>query len=104
MVYTVEYMDELKKQMKDVIDILGFMKSHMATNDDLEELRADMVTHADLKTALQPIDDRLHAVEQKLDGINRRLDGEAMQRQELKIPDRVKRIEQHLGMDRTISA
>lgn len=97
-------MEELKLQMKEVIDILAFMKNHMATNDDLDELRAVMVTHDDLKTALQPIDDRLHAVEQKLDGINRRLDGEAMQHQEFKIPDRVKRIEQHLGMERTISA
>lgn len=66
-------MDQLTKQMKDVIDILGFMKSHMATHDDLEELRAVMLTRADLETALQPIDDRLHAVEQKLSGSNRQL-------------------------------
>jgi hypothetical protein len=50
------------------------------------------------------LDLRVDGVKSKVDGIERRLDTEAMARQDQKLPDRVARIEKHLGLDKTITA
>jgi hypothetical protein len=48
------------------------------------------------------IDDELVAVKGKVDGTNRRLDAEAMQRTDLKIPRRLRDLEQEVyGPDRS---
>jgi hypothetical protein len=52
-----------------------------------------------LRTAVEKLDNRLTAVESKVDGINRGLDTEAMARQDEKLPERVAAIEQHPGLN-----
>ena len=67
----------------------------MATKDDVREIVRD---------ELKPIETRLAAVEGKVAGIDRRLDAEAIKRDDEKIPTRVIKIEKHLGINKKIAA
>jgi transcriptional regulator of acetoin/glycerol metabolism len=69
--------------------------------DEVMSTLADMTE--DFGTRFDKLDDELTAVKSKLDGINRRLDSEAMLRTDQKIPARVAAIEHHLGIDRKIA-
>lgn len=50
------------------------------------------------------LDDEITAVKSKVDGVNKRLDSEAMLRGDQKIPERVEAMEKHLGIDKKIAA
>ena len=50
------------------------------------------------------LDDRVDGVKSKVDGIERRLDVEALARQDQKLPNRMARVEKHLGLDKKITA
>src|SRR5262245_15968377 len=80
-----------KKPKKITLAELGAMVehivNHMATKDDLDALDAKLAAHIDA------IGTRLVAVESKVDGINRRLDTEAMMRTDQKLPERVTDLE-----------
>jgi hypothetical protein len=52
------------------------------------------IVREEIIDALKPIEDRLTSVESKISGTNRRLDEEAMQRQDLKLPKRVSNLEE----------
>ena len=60
------------------------IRKHMATKEDVRKILHD---------ELKPIETRLTAVEGKVSGIDRRLDAEAMRRDDEKIPARVANIE-----------
>lgn len=64
----------MDKNTKDIIESLTFIKDNMATKDDLNDLEGR------LGDRISKIDDRLTAVESKIEGTNRRLDIEAMSR------------------------
>ena len=79
------------------------------TEDQFETLaRLLQETHEDLVERIEHVEttigDRVAAVESKVDGINRRLDTDAMQRREQNLPGRIEAIEKHLGIVRTIAA
>ncbi len=88
---------------KDTLDVsksLTFIIDRMLTRDDVREIVAEIVTEvvADMvpsivqesvQNALKPIDHRLMALENKLSGIDKRLDIEAGHRDDIKIPSRV---------------
>ena len=73
-------LDELAAMVEHVI-------KHMATKDDVGEIVAER---------LKSVEQRLQAVASKIDGINRRLDSEAIQRTDLKLPLRVGELEAHV--------
>lgn len=59
-----------------VAEDINFIKDHMATKDDIKELK-----------------DQIAGVESKIAGTNRRLDSEAMLRDDLELPKRVSDLE-----------
>ena len=73
-----------KTTLKEVGEMLTHVVKHMATKDDVRRIVGEK---------LKPIDSRLAAVEGKVSGIDRRLDTEAMRRDDEKIPSRVAHIE-----------
>lgn len=89
-------MEKLERQLKDILDMLGLMRHHMATSDDLEELRVDMGAQFEtVCNGVNAMSAQLREIDSKIDGVNRHLD---------MIPERIKTIEQHLGIDKTIAA
>jgi hypothetical protein len=95
------------KKKNITLNDLGAMIEHVvksmadfATKEDIADLRKDMATKADIKK----LDDRLAGVESKVAGIDRRLDAEAMRRDDEKIPARIGKIEKHLGLDKQVRA
>jgi hypothetical protein len=72
-------------------------KKFAALTDDIADLRKDMATKDDVRgivrEELKPIETRLAAVEGKVAGIDRRLDAEAIKRDDEKIPVRVDKLE-----------
>ena len=91
------------KKKNITLNDLGEMLEHvvnsiadLATKEDIK----DMATKADIKK----LDDRLAGVESKVAGIDRRLDAEAMRRDDEKLPTRVGKIEKHLGLDKQVRA
>lgn len=85
MIYTTDMTD---RDTSTTIDELGAMLEHivehMATKQDVADI---------IDGKLEPIEMRLAAVESKIDGINRRLDSDAMQRADLKLPQRTSDLE-----------
>ena len=75
----------------DIADI----RDHMATKDDVADLRHEVKVE---------FDDTRAELRGKLDGINRRLDTDAMIRSDLKLPERLAAVERHLGLNREILA
>jgi phage shock protein A len=79
-----------------------------AVAEDIADLRKDMATKDDVREIvreeLKPIETRLAAVEGKVAGIDRRLDTEAIRRDDEKIPTRVEKIEKHIGIGKKIAA
>ena len=71
----------MDKDTKDIIESLDFIKEKMATKSDLKK-----------------VDDRVKSVESKVEGINKRLDVEAQERQDQNVPKRVTAIEKHVGI------
>ena len=81
-------------------DMLAHIVQHMAVKDDIAELRTELKDEvAFVKTELEDARIELRG---KLDGINRRLDTEAMLRTGDNIPGRLAAVEKHLGIVRTI--
>ena len=84
---------------KDTLDVsksLAFIIDRMVTRDDVREIVAEIVAdmvpsivQESVQNALKPIDHRLMALENKLSGIDKRLDIEAGHRDDIKIPSRV---------------
>ena len=82
-------------------DMLTHVVAHMATKEDFAELRTELKTDlADLKNELTETRTELRG---KLDGINRRLDTDAVQRTDQNVPGRIEAIKKHLGLTRTIA-
>jgi hypothetical protein len=79
-----------------------------AVADDIADIRKTMATKDDVRAIvreeLKPIETRLSAVEGKVAGIDRRLDAEAIRRDDQNLPTRVNEIEKHLGIDKKITA
>jgi hypothetical protein len=74
----------MDKNLRDILETVNFIKDHMVTH---------MVTKDELREALEPIENRLISVESKIAGTNRRLDDEAMLRDDLALPKRVADLE-----------
>ena len=79
-----------KTTLKEVGEMLTHVVKHMATKDDVKKLGGDVKR---LDGSMKKLDDRLAGVESKVSGIDRRLDTEAMRRDDEKIPTRVASIE-----------
>ena len=73
---------------------------------EAHEVLVERIEHVEttLGARIDTLTDRTIAVESKVDGINRRLDTDAMQRTEQNLPGRIEAIEKHLGIVRTIAA
>jgi hypothetical protein len=69
----------MKEETKDISQSLAFIIDHMATKDDIDELKSDIT---ELKLGQK-------ILESKLSGIDKRLDIEAGMRSDQKIPARV---------------
>lgn len=95
-------MDEkLERNLKDVVETLAFMRHHMVTKDDLEELRAAIATKDDiasLRSELREINERLDGLEDSVGGLR----GYAKELDELRA--RIGAIEKHLGVHRVVAA
>jgi hypothetical protein len=76
-------LNELGSMMEHVVKSIGNIEDKMATKDDVRKL----------DDRLTGVEDGLTAVESKVDGINRRLDSEAMMRTDQKLPERVTDLE-----------
>ena len=76
-------------------DMLTHIVAHMATKEDLTELREELRSE---------VEDTRVELRGKIDGINRRLDTDAIQRTDNNMPARMEAIEKHLGLTRTITA
>ena len=85
---------------KTTLDELGQMVSHlvkhMLTKDDVRDIVHEEM-NAILPESLKPIEKRLLAVESKIVGIDRRLDAEAMRRDDEKLPMRVAVLEKKMA-------
>src|SRR6267378_218346 len=79
-------------------------KKFEAIADDIADIKRDMATADELAAVKKELGDRITGVESKVDGINRRLDTEALTRGDQKIPERVEAIEKHLGINKKIAA
>ena len=66
--------------------------NNVATKDDLKQF----ATKDDMRQMLKPIETRLTAIEGKIDGIDKRLDIDAIKRDHEKLPVRVADLEQEL--------
>ena len=73
------------KELHDLTETVGFVVKNMATKDEVRQI---------VREELKPIEDGLAAVESKIAGTNRRLDNDAMMRDDLSIPKRVSDLEQ----------
>ena len=84
---------------KTTLNELGEMIRHLvaasadyATKDDIEALETKLTDKID---SVDPkLTDKIDAIDGKLSGIDGRLDGEAMQRSDLKLPRRVHDLEE----------
>jgi len=76
-----------KTTLKEVGQMLTHVVKHMATKEDVADLKKE------LKGDIKKLDDRLIGVEGKVSGIDKRLDAEAIRRDDEKIPRRVANIE-----------
>jgi hypothetical protein len=74
---------------EDITDI----KKTMATKDDIVNMATKDDVRKIVREELKPIETRLMSVESKVAGIDRRLDAEAMRRDDEKIPARVTHLE-----------
>jgi hypothetical protein len=77
-----------KTTLKELGDMLGFVVKHMATKDDIADIRREMATKDDIKR----LDTKLGKFEER--EIDKRLQLEV----------RVSAIEKHLGLDKKIAA
>jgi hypothetical protein len=82
----------MDKNLRDILETVNFIKDHMVTKDELPDLVRPIVRQ-EFTVALKPIEDRLTWVENKIAGTNRRLDTEAMLREDLAIPQRISDLE-----------
>lgn len=82
---------EVKDRLTSLEDRMD--RGFAAVAEDIASIKDQMVTKDDLSTALKPIEDRLTSVESKIAGTNRRLDEEAMLRNDLALPKRVSDLE-----------
>jgi hypothetical protein len=100
---------------KDIADLRQTIKGFASVAQDIADLRGDISglegevaevkgEVAEVKVSIAMLDTRPTAVESKVDGINRRLDTEAIARRDQKLPERVARIEKHLGLNQNIAA
>lgn len=87
-----------KMTLTEVGQMLTHVVKHMATKEDIQELRDEMATKSELKNLADKVKDLGDEMHMKLDGINRCLDTEAMERREQNLPARVTRVEKHLSM------
>lgn len=94
---------------KITLNELGQMLTHivksiadLATKEDIKDMPTKDDVREVVREELKPIETRLAAVEGKIAGIDRRLDAEAMRRDDEKLPARVARIEKKVfGTPRT---
>ena len=83
-----------KKTDGDVSESLAFIIERMVTKDDIKDFATKDDVREIVQQELKPIQEGLTAVKSKIEGTNRRLDDEAMQRTDLKLPPRVHDLEE----------
>jgi hypothetical protein len=73
--------------LKEVGNTLAFIVEKMATKDDITDIRRDMV-------ALEKrLGDRIDGLTVKVEGVQKTIDTEALQRSDLQLPQRVHQLE-----------
>ena len=82
----------MDKDTKDILEIVIFLKENMATKDEMD------AGFKDVNDQLKEVNDRVISVESKVEGINKRLDVEAEERQDHNLPKRVTALEKHVGI------
>jgi hypothetical protein len=71
-------------------------KGFAAVADDIADIRERMATKDDINALEKILTDQIAGLDGKVAGINRRLDTEAMQRSDLKVPRRVHDLEEEV--------
>ena len=89
-----------KTTLKEIADMLAHVVKHMATKDDIEKF----ATKEDAAALEKTLTDRIDGVNLKVDAVQKSLDNDALARQDQKLPDRMARVEKHLGLDKTLAA
>jgi len=83
----------MDKNISDILETVNFIKdhmvAHMVTKDELPDLVRSI-----MRDELKPIEDRLTSVESKIAGTNRRLDADAISRDDLAFSKRVSDLEE----------
>ena len=82
-----------KTTLKEVGELLAHFVKHIATKDDIKDMATKSDVRGIIRGELKPLATRLIAVESKVSGIDRRLDAEAIRREDEKIPARVLKLE-----------
>ena len=97
-VYLSLYTDDMDQNTKDIIDSLIFIKENMATKSDLAELseKADRLS--------EKIEDVHIELRGKFESLDKRLGIEVVRRTKERLPERMRAIEHHLGIEKEIAA
>jgi hypothetical protein len=98
-----------KTTPKEVGETLGYIVEHMATKDDIADIKRTMATKADVGAAVRDglgsIHAELKSIRGDLDDLMGKFENVAGFRKEIDHAlDRIAAIEQHLGLDKKIAA
>ena len=91
----------MDQNTRDIIDSLNFIKEHMLTKEEgvtkseLAALKSELI---------ERIEDTRIELRGKFESLDKRLDIEVIKRTEQRLPERMRAIEQHLGIENQIAA
>ena len=91
----------MDQNTRDIIDSLNFIKEHMLTKEEgvtkseLAALKSELI---------ERIEDTRIELRGKFESLDKRLDIEVVRRTEERLPERMRLIEQHLGIEKQIAA
>jgi hypothetical protein len=91
----VVYCLHMDKNTRDLLEAVNFIKDHMATKDDIADIKSTMAT----KDEITRLDAKIDRLDTKLTKFE---ESEIDKRKQLEV--RVTTIEKHLGLDKKIAA
>jgi hypothetical protein len=98
-----------KTTPKEIGETLGYIVQHMATKDDMADIRKTMATKADVRAIvrdeLAPVRSELKSIRSDLDDLMERFENVPGYRKEIDHAlERIAAIEKHLGLDKQTAA
>ena len=98
----------MDKNTRDIIDSLNFIREHMlskeegVTKSELAALKSEFTER--IEQLSEKIEDTRIELRGKFESLDKRLDIEVIKRTEQRLPERMRAIEQHLGIEKQIAA